>query len=73
MHTVAADVWQVLLELAERQNNFRTLFGEYTKENEVAFVIGTRDLDAEWETYCQELEDLGLKEYTEIMQEVYNQ
>ena len=65
--------WSSDTQLAERQNNFRTLFGEYTKENEVAFVIGTRDLDAEWETYCQELEDLGLKEYTEIMQEVYNQ
>lgn len=65
--------WSSDTEMAERQSNFSTLFGEYTKENEVAFVIGTRDLDTEWEAYCQELEELGLPEYLEIMQEVYNQ
>ena len=65
--------WSSDTEMAERQSNFSTLFGEYTKENEVAFVIGTRDLDIEWEAYCQELEELGLPEYLEIMQEVYNQ
>lgn len=65
--------WSSDSALAERQSNFRTLINEYVKENEVAFVIGTRDLDAEWEAYKQELLDLGLEEYTEIMQEVYNQ
>lgn len=65
--------WSSDSALAEQQSNYRTLINEYVKENEVAFVIGTRDLDAEWEAYKQELLDLGLEEYTKIMQEVYNQ
>ena len=36
------------------------------------FIMGTADLDAEWDSYCDKLEDMGLSECVEVWQEAYD-
>lgn len=44
----------------------------YTLQMVPQFIIGASDLDAEWDTYCSKLEDMGLNECVEVWQEAYD-
>lgn len=44
----------------------------YVDECLASFVTGTKDIDAEWDNYLAELEKIGLGEYLEVVQGVYD-
>lgn len=45
---------------------------EYVDEMMAGFILGNNDLDAEWDTYLQTLNDIGLPRYVEIQQAAYD-
>jgi putative aldouronate transport system substrate-binding protein len=45
---------------------------KYVDEMMAAFILGNSDLEAEWDTYIQTLNDMGLPRYLEIQQEAYD-
>lgn len=42
------------------------------REAFVQFVTGARDIDTEWDSYLQSLENVGLSQYLSILQEAYD-
>ncbi|MGX7420643.1 extracellular solute-binding protein [Carnobacterium gallinarum] len=46
--------------------------GKYITQMRVNFITGKTDIDSEWDTYVNQLEKLGSKEYLKIKQEQYN-
>lgn len=59
-------------ENAQKVAELGTDIISHLEQSAVQFVIGERDLDAEWETYLSELEDLGVEEYVQIYQEAHD-
>lgn len=43
----------------------------YVEEMTAAFLTGKKDIDAEWSNYLKELEQIGMNEYLEVLQEAY--
>lgn len=41
-------------------------------ENRVAFITGTRNLEADWDTYVKELDSMGLQTLLEVYQAAYD-
>lgn len=54
--------------VAEIEANLKT----YVQESIAAFVTGTKDLDADWAKYLAEFDKIGLEEYLEVAQGVYD-
>ena len=44
----------------------------YVEENITAFILGNRDIEAEWDAYISELEAIGLERYLEVAQDSYD-
>ncbi|QUI22114.1 extracellular solute-binding protein [Vallitalea pronyensis] len=59
----------VATELVDLQTNIKT----YVDEMLVRFVFNDADIKKDWDNYLQELENIGLKRYIEIVQDAYNQ
>lgn len=49
-------------------SDIKTNIVDCVKQNIVLFILGERDIDLEWETYCSELEAYNLEEYIAINQ-----
>jgi putative aldouronate transport system substrate-binding protein len=58
----------VASELATLQTNL----GTYIQQSAVQFVIGEKSLDSDWDSYLDELDDLGLDRFLEIYQQAYD-
>ena len=43
----------------------------YIKEMEQKWILGTADVDADWDTYLKTLDDMGMKTYTEVYNAAY--
>ncbi len=57
-------------EEAERLTAIKTELETYSAELATLIIIGEKPIDdASWETYMQDLKDLGLDEYVQIMQD----
>ncbi|HPF86561.1 MAG TPA: extracellular solute-binding protein [Candidatus Limiplasma sp.] len=54
--------------ISEIQSNLRS----YVKEMTAAFLIGNEDIDAGWDDFQAELENIGASTYLEIQQTVYD-
>lgn len=54
--------------IAEIQSNLKT----YVEEYFAAVMVGNKNLDADWDAYVAELENIGLEEYLEVVQAVYD-
>lgn len=59
----------VASEFAELQ----TMLVDYCNEAASQFITGVRDIDAEWDSYLDELNRLGLERFLEIYQASYDQ
>lgn len=46
---------------------------DYVEEMEAKFITGDADLEKEWDTYIENLESIGLKEYVKIFQTAYDE
>ena len=66
--------WMVWGDLAsaDEVNTLQTAVNEYIEQNALLFVTGAKDLDRDWDTYVQGLNDLGLPRYVTLMQQLYN-
>lgn len=71
MHNIPPIVWcsdtDVVAEVAE----MNTLFRDYIKAADTEFILGRRDLDADWDAYVAELENMGLAHYIEVLNAYY--
>lgn len=54
--------------IAEIESNLKTYVDEYV----AAVMVGNKNLDADWDAYVAELENIGLEEYLEVIQAVYD-
>lgn len=54
--------------VAEVESNLKTYVDEYV----AAVMVGNKNLDADWDAYVAELENIGLEEYLEVVQAVYD-
>lgn len=50
----------------------RANINSYVKQNIARFVTGHRNIETEWENYLRELENMGLAEYLQAIQSIYN-
>ena len=63
--------WCSDTSLIEDKTYYQSLIDDYVTSSATKFIIGELDLDSDWDDYLQELDNMGLKEYTQIMQEYY--
>ncbi|MVA77248.1 extracellular solute-binding protein [Auraticoccus sp. F435] len=56
-------------EMAQLQTNIEN----YVTQNSLAFITGSKDLDADWDAYVQGFEGLQLGRYLELQQAAYDQ
>jgi putative aldouronate transport system substrate-binding protein len=59
-------------ELAETIASLQTTLGTYAEQSRVKFVTGAWDIDADWDNYIGELENIGVTEYLDAWQQVYD-
>ncbi|MET0694199.1 MAG: ABC transporter substrate-binding protein [Propionibacteriaceae bacterium] len=66
--------WQVWIdpslgsEVATLQTNIET----YVQQNALQFITGSKDIDAEWDSYLKGLDGVGLPRFLQIQQEAYD-
>ena len=64
-------VWidpSVVDEAAMLQKNIK----DYIEQNTLQFIMGSKDLNKDWDAYVAGLDKLNLKRYLEIMQKAYD-
>lgn len=61
-----------LPEEAEERARLEAQIKNYTDEQLVNFLAGNRDVDADWDAYVAEFDQLELKHYIEILQKAYD-
>lgn len=59
-------------DISTRQNQLRTQIADYLSASLVEFITGRKNIDADWDAYVQGIENLGLAEYIENMQNAYD-
>ncbi|MGI5856848.1 MAG: extracellular solute-binding protein [Candidatus Merdivicinus sp.] len=57
-----------LEELSELEATIST----YAKESQTRFLTGDLDIEADWDSYLKELDNMGLSDYLKIMQAAYD-
>ena len=57
-------------ETSARYSDLATVIGNYVNEESAKFIVGQRSLD-EVDQFFEELQDLGIEEYEEIVQNAY--
>jgi putative aldouronate transport system substrate-binding protein len=55
-------------ELATLQTNLNN----YVNQNQLAFITGSKNIDAEWDAYVKGLDSTGMTRYLQIQQEAYD-
>ncbi len=58
-------------EESTERASLETQIVKYVNEQIVAFLSGNRDIDAEWDAYVAEFNNLGLDRYIELLQKAY--
>ena len=68
------DILPAIKLTAEESTEIQTIAVElekYAEEMRVAFISGTKDIDAEWDDYIKGLEKLQLSKYIEVYNNAY--
>ena len=52
--------------------DIKSAINSYIQEMTCAFLSGEEDIDAYWDTYLEDLEDMGLSDYIDILQTAYD-
>jgi putative aldouronate transport system substrate-binding protein len=69
------EVWPDFSFTADEMKELSVLTADmntYVGEMQDKFITGMANLDADWNTYVQNIEKMGLKRYLEIKQSQYN-
>ncbi len=66
-------VWCADEELLAEYSELNTTIGEYVRSSYASFILGKTDIDndADWQSYLDGLEDLGLSHYLEVLNTYY--
>ena len=67
-----ADLLKYTMEEAEKVNELKLDIYTCVNESLALFASGDMDLDNDWDTYCAELENMGLEEFIRISQAAYD-
>lgn len=59
-------------EVASRQAEMRTDIFNTIKTNKAAWITGERDIEADWESFKNEMKKMGIDEFLRLMQEAYD-
>lgn len=59
-------------EVSEQIALLKTAVTDYQQESMVSFITGEMSLDADWETYIDTLNSIGLEEYLSLYQEAHD-
>lgn len=60
------------IEETEQINDILATLKTYVNEKVCAFLVGNLDIDAEWDSYLAELENIGYKKLVEVYQTAYS-
>ena len=60
------------VEDLEDVNELNTNIEAYVKEMTTAFIIGSKNIDKEWDSYIKELKNMGVEQLIEYTQKAYN-
>jgi|SaaInl7_200m_RNA_FD_contig_31_1205744_length_1720_multi_14_in_0_out_0_1 putative aldouronate transport system substrate-binding protein len=63
----------IAADRATDYSEYQTASTQYIKENMAKFIIGVRDIDAEWDDFLEELNQLGFAEFLAITQAAYDE
>jgi putative aldouronate transport system substrate-binding protein len=66
------DIMKFTLDEAEEIADIKNTINGYVNESLALFVVGEKDLDRDWASYCRELETMGLTQYLELSQSGYD-
>ena len=74
MHNLPELVWCDDTDLITKKADYQALFKNYIEASYTEFILGTKDIDddAQWESYKNELEAMGLEDYLSTLKEYYN-
>ncbi len=66
--------WAIWIDpaIADEAATLRTNITDYVNQNSLQFITGDLNLDSDWETFVQGLEQNNLARYLEIMQAAYD-
>lgn len=70
-----AEVIPKLIYTTDESNSvseISSVLSSYVNENIASFVTGAKDIDESWDGYLEELNNIGLEQYLEIEQTVYD-
>ena len=56
----------------EVKEQYETTLNNYIKEEAKLFVMGTKNVDTNWDAYVKQIEDLGLSKVLEMKQSAYD-
>ena len=56
-------VWNTDEDKTEQISNLASAIDDYVKTSKVAFVLGTKNIDTEWDSYLEDLKSMGLDTY----------
>lgn len=59
-------------EETSRLSELRTDLFDLVEQKKAKWIVGSEDIDADWESYKKSLEDMGLSEYIELSQAAYD-
>lgn len=65
------DVW-VSIDDTTRMADLSTAIKDYVVQKQAQWISGQADIDAEWDSYCEQLDRLGLQELIEIRTNAIN-
>ncbi|MBB3111726.1 putative aldouronate transport system substrate-binding protein [Paenibacillus phyllosphaerae] len=67
-------LWSIWLDPTETDeaSMLQTNIKNYIEQNALQFVTGNKDLNKDWDSYVQGLQDLKLDRYLEILQKAYD-
>ena len=60
-------------EDASEMSLIKTNVMDTQKELMVQFITGEKDIDAEWDNYLEDLNNVGLERYLELLQKAYDE
>jgi putative aldouronate transport system substrate-binding protein len=66
------DIMKFTLDEAEEINDIKNTINGYVNESLALFVVGEKNVDRDWASYCRELDNMGLARYLEISQSGYD-
>ncbi|GHU73579.1 ABC transporter substrate-binding protein [Clostridia bacterium] len=70
-HNIPQIVWNSDVDLATEIAEMRTMLNAYILSSATEFVMGVRDIDAEWDAYLAQLDAMGLPEYLKLLERFY--